>query len=191
MCKRRLISAALHGLSDGWNHRCALQGSTLLHQRQQLSLPPSICENSVWNVSMRKRGKEALLTPDKIKWEGGEGWREGCSMVCVCVASILRGLKCGCKTLMIPRPLTKRPRHRHSTHIKHCQSCISWAKVKRQLHKPIMLYGKFKFMFCLHIQRDMSESINELINGGHWALNGITLKAFNLIMNVYIQTLVQ
>lgn len=131
----------------------------MLYQRQQLSLPPSICGNSAWNASMRKRAKEALLTPDKIKWrevrdEERDGeWRALCVCMCasvrVCVflsvyvseqramrPSILRGLKCVCKTLMIPCLLTKRPRYCllliHFSHITHTLSCIMCSRSAKE-----------------------------------------------------------
>ena len=83
------------------------------------------------------------------RWGMKRGMENGEHCVCVCVCvhlcvcvflsvcvseqramrpSILRGLKCGCKTLMIPCLLTKPPRYCllliHFSHITHTLSCI-------------------------------------------------------------------
>lgn len=97
----------------------------------------------MWKLSLESIHEEeregSFADPRQTQMEGGEGWRERCSMVCVfvcacvcvgvCAAPIYTGLKCGLKTLMIPCPLTKRPHHcaalTHSTHITHCQICTS------------------------------------------------------------------
>lgn len=63
-----------------------------------------------------------------------------CGCVCVCVegveASIFRGLKCGCKTLMIPYLLTKQPRYHplltHFPHINHSELHIVQSTVKEE-----------------------------------------------------------
>lgn len=86
---RRLISAALHSLSEGWNHRCAPQGSRLLHQRQQLFLAASICGNSAWNTSTRRRERNLCWPQTKShagRWGLIRGMKERTARVHVCVS---------------------------------------------------------------------------------------------------------
>lgn len=68
----RLISAAPRGLGEGWNHRCALQGSTLLHRRQQLS--PA---QHMWELSLERIHEDGsrggFADPRQNQMKGGEG----------------------------------------------------------------------------------------------------------------------